>query len=221
MMSPVTSSLGSPDPPPAARTAVPGWRDARLWVGVAILAASVLLGARVLGQADRSVTVWAARVELPVGQPVDEADLVARRVRFLDEADEARYLRADRPLPEPRMLTRPVAAGELVPAAALGAAPSAGRLSVPISVPSLAVPPQVGPGSVVDVWVTIENDSGRAVSRPVLTEVVVLAAPAPGEGFGASDDRQLVLAVDEGQEEALGRALAATGDSAITIVGRE
>jgi hypothetical protein len=220
MMSPVTSSLGSAEVPVARRASTPGWRDPRLWVGVAIVAASVLLGARVLAQADRSVSVWAARAELPAGGLVSPEDLVARRVRFLDSGDAELYLRADQPLPDVRALIRPVAAGELVPVAALGEAAGSGLLTVPLSVPALAVPPDVGPGALVDVWVTTENDGGRRVSRPMLTEVVVLAAPAQRESFGVAGDRQLVLGVDDDQAEALGKTLAAVGTSSITVVGR-
>ena len=34
----VTSSLGNLDPAPAVRSRAPGWRDPRLWIGVAIVA---------------------------------------------------------------------------------------------------------------------------------------------------------------------------------------
>jgi hypothetical protein len=224
MMSPVTSTLGSTDPvqtpPQAARATAPGWRDPRLWIGVAIVAASVLLGARVLARADDSVVVWAASGDLAVGQEVQVEDLVGTRVRFLDDADRQRYLPTDETLPQAHTLTRPVAAGELVPRSALGDPAAAGLLSVPVSLPELAVPPDVGPGSVVDVWVTGENGHGKVVSRPLLNEVVVLAAPASGEGFAATGDRQLVLAVSPDDEEALGATLAAVGDAGLTVVGR-
>ena len=47
----VARNLGRPDavvPPPAVRASTPGWRDPRLWVGVAIVAVSVVGGARLL-----------------------------------------------------------------------------------------------------------------------------------------------------------------------------
>ena len=220
MMCTVTSTLGNTEPPQALRATAPGWRDPRLWIGVAIVAASVLVGARVLARADESVTVWTAAADLPVGHEVQESDLRATRVRFLDETDAARYLVVGRPLPEPSTLLRPVEAGELVPAAAVGDPGDDGLLSVPVSVPALSVPPDVAPGSLVDVWVTTESDAGRPVSRPLLTGVVVLAAPAATDGFGASGDRQLVLGVGADEEEALGRTLAAVGESGLTIVGR-
>lgn len=108
----------------------------------------------------------------------------------------------------------------MVPRAALGPASSSGLLTVPIGLTALSVPPGVHAGSRVDVWVTEENDAGRAVSRPVLRDVVVVAAPDTTDGFGATGDRQLVLGVPVDQEDALGRVLVA-GDSTLTVVGKD
>jgi Flp pilus assembly protein CpaB len=220
MMGRVTSTLGNSETPSALRATPPGWRDPRLWVGLALVAASVVVGARVLAQADEATLVWAAAADLPVGQQLAEGDLVATRVRFLDDTDAGRYLAADRPLPERRTLLRPVAAGELVPADALGDPGGESLLSVPVSVPRLSVPPDVGPGSLVDVWVTVETGAGKTVSRPLLSDVVVLAAPPVADGFGATGERQLVLGVSPADEDALGRTLAAAEESGLTIVGR-
>ncbi len=219
MMSAVTS-LGTTDAPPALRIATPGWRDPRLWIGLVILAASVLGGARLLNAADDLVPVWAASHELVQGDTVTHDDLVVRRVRFDDPADLDRYLLADDALPTETHLLQGVGAGELVPRSALGAAEDTGLLSVPISIPPLSVPPEIGPGSTVDVWVTSENEAGKKVAKPLLIGVVVIAAPPVASGFGNGGERQLVLGVDAAQEEALGKTLAAIGESAITVVSR-
>lgn len=218
---PVTTSLGISDPPQALRARRPGWRDPRLWIGVAILAASVLLGARVLAQADDLVAVWAVTEAHAEGDTLVEADLVAHRVRFAEAADEARYLVVDEPLPADLHLLRGLGAGELVPRAALGPAATSGLVTVPLGLPALAVPPAVRAGSHVDIWVTTDNDDGRPVARPLLRDVVVIAAPAATDGFGVTGDRQLVLGVTADQEESLGRVLAAVGDSTITVVGKD
>lgn len=220
MMSAVTSSLGAVEPPAAVRTRGPTWRDPRLWVGLVIVAASVLAGARLLERADDSVRVWVARSDLSAGAPLGAADLTTRQVRFSNEADQALYLLADEPLPEGLHLLRGLGAGELVARTATGAAEDPGLLTVPIALPALAVPPDVATGDRVDVWVTSESRSGAPVARPLLTDVVVLAAPPVGDAFGVSGDRQLVLGVADDQEDQLGRTLAAVGESAITVVGR-
>ena len=74
---------------------------------LALVAASVVVGARVLAQADEATVVWAAAADLPAGQQLAEEDLVATRVRFLDAADAQRYLAAGQPLPDPHTLLRP------------------------------------------------------------------------------------------------------------------
>ena len=68
-------------------------------VGVAVVAACTLLGARLLAGADDTVAVWAAGASLGEGQQVGTADLVARRVRFVDQRDADRYLPAAGALP--------------------------------------------------------------------------------------------------------------------------
>ncbi len=217
----IVTSLGTTAPRAATRASGPTWRDPRLWVGLLIVATSVLVGARMLARADESVSVWTARRDLVAGAPVGSADLVATQVRFLDVADEERYLSAAEPPPQDAVLTRDVAAGELLPRSALGAEQDSGLLTVPLALPALAVPPDVDAGARVDVWVQVETATGRVVSRPLLTDVVVVAAPVSADAFGVTGDRQLVLGVDESQTRQLGQTLAAVGEATITIVGRD
>ena len=114
MMTPVSRYLGNPGvqaPPVAVRATTPGWRDPRLWIGVAIVAVSVVAGARLLASADDTVAVWAVIDDMGAGDLVSESDLEVRRVRFADDADLARYFRADdqlpgRPAAEPRRRSR-------------------------------------------------------------------------------------------------------------------
>ena len=77
----------------------PGWRDPRLWVGVAIVAACVVAGARLLAAADDTVAVWAVSSDLGPGDQVTADDLVSERVRFADDADLDRYFTVDDELP--------------------------------------------------------------------------------------------------------------------------
>ena len=120
--------------PSAVRSRRPGWRDPRLWVGVALVAASVVLGARLLAAADDMVKVWSAGSDLGAGQRLQPDDLVAQRVRFDDARALEGYLGAADELPADAVLVRPVAAGELVPAAALGSAQDSGLVELPLSV---------------------------------------------------------------------------------------
>src|SRR3954469_10988533 len=148
--------------PTARRSSAPGWRDPRLWIGVAVVAASVLVGALVLGTSDDTVAVWAAPDSMGPGHALTADDLTVRRVGFADDADAALYLGADEQLPSGLRLLHGVAAGELLPRAALGAADDASLRQVPISVASDQVPRSIGAGDVVDVYLRPSSRSGCA-----------------------------------------------------------
>ena len=108
------------DVPAALRGHRPAWRDPRLWIGIVLVAASVVVGARVLAAADDTVQVWAAAGDLGAGQRVEADDLVAQRVRFADRDALAGYFTVDDELPADLELTRGVGKGELLPRAAVG-----------------------------------------------------------------------------------------------------
>lgn len=208
------------DAPQAQRATRPGWRDPRLWVGVALVTGSVVAGAGLLGGDDDTVEVWAARHGLAAGQKLTLAGLVPRQVAFVDDAASSAYLRVDDGLPDHATLARSVGAGELVPAGALGDPPD-GLLEVPLSAPEVAVPDSVAPGSVVDVWVTPDGSGDSDRAELVLRDVVVVAVPRAADSFGPTGDRQVVVAVDPDDASGIGLALAAARDDrvAITVQG--
>lgn len=213
MMSRVTKDLGISDAPAAARSVRPAWRDTRLWVGVALVAASITLGARVMAGADDLTRIWAVRGDLQAGATVQADDLVTVAVR-LDDAAAARYLSVAEPLPDDLHLVRAVGAGELLPAAALGA-PADGLMTVPLSVPSGALPPSLEAGAVVDVWV-FSGDRGEA-AVPVLDDVVIREVAPVDEMLGAGGERQVVVGVPTDARDGVGRVLAAARDGRVSI----
>jgi hypothetical protein len=213
------------DTPTARRASAPGWRDPRLWIGVAVVAASVLVGALVLGTSDDTVAVWAATDTMGPGHALTGDDLTVRRVGFADADDAALYLGADEQLPSGVRLVHGVAAGELLPRAAVGPADDESLREVPISVASDQVPGSVGAGDVVDVYLRPSTRSGctntRVCSgRPVLAGVTVLDAPPADEAFGAQGGRMLVLGVHDTDTHRFFRLLASTDDPSLTVVGR-
>ncbi|WP_224274345.1 SAF domain-containing protein [Nocardioides lacusdianchii] len=219
-------TTGGLDVPPATRATRPGWRDPRLWIGVALVTGSVVAGARILAGADDMTQVWSASTDLVAGQTVGADDLEATRVRFGDDLDRELYLAVGEELPAALTLTRPLAAGELVPAAALGEAADEDAVAVSIAVAAEHVPPDVVRGSRVDVWVigegTLGTGGGRrgAGAEPVLEDIVVLDAPVVADSFASATSRQLVLSVPVDEEESLGLVLAASGDDRVRVVGR-
>ena len=209
--------------PAAVRAARPGWRDPRLWVGVLIVAGSVVAGARVLAAADDSVSVWAAARDLGAGDTVTAADLVVRRVRFTSSTDLGRYVSADAAVPAGTLLVRGIGAGELLPRTALGAAGTQGLLQLPVAVAADQVPPSVSAGSMVDVYLVPAPGSDCASScdgRPVLSKVTVVAASTVDSGFAASGSRQLVLGVDASGAAAFYQAVAAGDGATVSVVRR-
>jgi hypothetical protein len=218
----------SADVVPAVRTSRPGWRDPRLWIGLLIVALSVVAGSRLLAAADDTVQVWAVAADAGPGAELGAGDLVARRVRFADADDLAAYYRVDDALPEGLRLVRGVGAGELLPRGAVGADDAlVDTVELPVAIESEQVPPTVGAGSVVDVYLVGRpaRDDDRAAGAdpgtPVLTEATVVDAPSSESGFGATPGRrQLVLAVPQDAAAAYFAAVADVESPVLTVVRR-
>jgi hypothetical protein len=215
------------DVPAALRGQRPAWRDPRLWIGIVLVAASVVVGARVLAAADDTVQVWAAARDLGAGQRVDADDLVAQRVRFADADALTGYFAVDDELPADLELTRSVAGGELLPRGAVGTPDETGLVEVPVAVEPELVPPSVAPGDVVDVYVVapISADAdGKSQEPPpegpALMGATVVDAPELTSSFGTSGKRQLVLAVPEADAPAFFALLARYDAPSLTMVRR-
>ena len=202
---------------PAERAKTPGWKDPRMWFGVALVALSVLIGARVLSAADQTTPVWALAVGKEAGEELTEADLVSRNVHFADEEDLASYLPADETVPPGTRMLRAVGPGELLPRASFGTSVATGVVEVPLEVASAQVPPAVEVGSVVDVWAVDENAADAGQLRPIFGEVVVIAAPRSADGFVDSGARQLVIGLPEQRAAEIGPALAASAAGTLVI----
>ena len=218
---PTTAVVGSP---PASRVTTSRWRDPRLAVGLAVVAACTLLGSRLLASADDTVGVWAARGPVVEGERLGADDLVRHQVRFEEQRDADRYLSAADPLPPDAVARHDVGAGELVPRAAVAGA-GASLTEVPLSLDSDAVPTTLRVGSSVDVWVT---PTGRlagprapgARARRVLDDVAVLAAPQAGSSLGPTATRQVIVGVPESGVGQLPADLAALGSGDVLLTVR-
>lgn len=206
-----------------------------MWVGVAIVAACVAIGARVVGSADETVGVWALRADAGSGAVLDRDDLEVRRVHFASDGDLADYLRADETIPEVLPLVRPVGAGELLPRAALAEQVATDVVQLPLAVDPAQVPPAVHSGSVVDVYV-LATGSGAVTARddpsldatavrpatPALHAVTVIAAPGLDATFGnGQTQRQLTLAVPEERAQSFFGLLGSVVDPTVTVVLRQ
>jgi hypothetical protein len=214
---------------PAQRVRRPGWRDPRLWIGVVLVAGSVVAGSRLLAAADDTVQVWTAASDLGAGERLSEDDLVAARVRFADEDTQSGYFAVDDELPAELELVQSVGAGELLPRTALGRPGDSGLVEVPIAVEPEQVPPSVAAGALVDVYVVAAPDPDAPAQDPpgpapqdgpALAGVTVVDAPALADSFGTSGRRQLVLAVPEAEVAPFFALLGGHDSAVLTVVRR-
>lgn len=209
----------------ALRVERSGWRDPRLWIGVLLIASSVVVGARLFTAADDAVALWAVDGSFAAGSALSKDDVVARNVRFADAADEDLYLSAAEPLPDGMVLSRSVGPGELVARAALEPADASERVQVPLEVDPNRVPGAVTTGSVVDVYVIDRGEASRSNRQaaeigPALAEVTVVAAPEFEETFAVSGFRQIVVAVDAAAAPEFEALLGSLADPVVRVLLR-
>ena len=145
------------------------WVDPRFAIGLALVLASVGGVFAIVSASDTSETVYSARAALVVGDVVDADDLVATSVRF--EGARSTYLTAADIPDEGLVITRSIAAGELVPASSVGSVEGLRQASVVITVDG-QLAGAVEPGATVDLWAAKELESG-VYGAPI---VVVSAA---------------------------------------------
>lgn len=214
----VPGAAGHPSPlvPAAQRAQRPGWRDPRILLGLALVAGCVLLGARIMASADDTVGAWSAREDLPAGAVLDRDDLELSQVRFADRQAQEQYV-GEGALPDGEVvLTRDVAAGELLPAAALGGSGEP-LVEVPLSIGRGDLPGTVRTGSVVDVWVAREE--GDRPARLLLDDVRVVGLPAAADSLAPEATRQLIVGVPEGTDT-LADVLGTVGHGRLVVTQR-
>ena len=187
-----------------------------MWVGVVLVLASVVVGARVFASADDTVAVWRLNHDANAGSVLTTADVHLTRVHFGDAADGRRYLSALGSLPTGARLTRDVGAGELLAASALTTSPADAPEQLPLGVAAAGIPAGIAAGDRVDVWAVPPADS--APHRPpveVLRRATVTAVGGVGlAGLGA--DRQVLVALPAGTD--IGGALAALNGASVVLV---
>ena len=125
------------------------WVDPRFVIGIGLVLASVVGVYLIVAATDNTVEVYAASATLTPGDQVAASDLTIQRVRLGDSA--SRYLTPDRVPAEGVVVTRSVAAGELVPVSAVGDAATLRVASVVVTVEG-ELAKSIEPGALVDIW---------------------------------------------------------------------
>jgi hypothetical protein len=182
--------------PRAVRLATPRWLDARLALGVLLVAVSVAAGARVFASADNLTAVYVAAHELAPGEHINAGDLAVGHVRLRGQS--GLYIAAAAAPPVGYVVTRYVGAHELVPVTALATASASGHsrlVTVPVQPGHLS--DALVRGDLVDVYLTGKSGAGQAVPQPtlVLASVPVEARSGGTRTFSASSAFSVVLAV--------------------------
>jgi len=185
--------------PSASRVRRVRWRDPRLWLGILLVAASVLLGARLLASSDDTVPVWAMESDGVAGMEVSAGQVRLVEVRFTDAADAERYLPADVAFPAEQRLVHDVGAGELLAADAVSA-DEAVAPQLPLGVAAAGLPSDLAPGDVVDVWAQTAEQT-RAGSRLLIAEASVVSVDG-AETAGVGGDRQVLVALPDATDVA-------------------
>ena len=148
------------------------WGDARFFLGVLLVAASVAGVWLVVTAARQTVPVYAAAHTLVPGQVIEPGDLEVVDVAL--GALAGAYLPAEHSTGA-LVATRTVEAGELVPAASVGEARSARTTNVVVR-SAVDVPASVGAGAVVEVWAApIREDGGYDEPRVLVADATVVS----------------------------------------------
>jgi len=190
------------------------WFDPRFAIGLLLVAASVAGVVGIVGAVDSSVQVYAAREALAPGDSIRSEDLVATGVR-LDGAAELYLVPGDLP-DDGLVVTRTVARGELVPAAAVGASSGVRLASVVIGVGG-ELAAAVGPGSTVDVWAAKQTGAGGFEPPVVVVSSASVVRLVEEEGF-VVDREQVSVEVLVPRSRVARLLEAIANDDAVSIV---
>lgn len=175
--------------PPRSRIRRPRAIDPRLVIGAVLVLLSVAGVVGVLAASDRAVAVYAAADDLTPGEPLRVDDLVVRRV-VLDGA-EPRYVRQGALPAAGAVVQRPLAAGELLPVAALGRADGVDAAAVVIQVTG-RLGSGVAPGRPVDLWAATPRDRAESGPPEVLAAGATVVRVLDDEGLVASGSERAV-----------------------------
>lgn|ERR671918_73961 len=167
------------DIPHAQRVARPTWINVRTVLGLLLFTLAFLAGLRVLQTADSTVAVWSAARDLAPHTTLGPADVELVNVGLSGDMLARYETGAD---PSGAVLTRPVRAGEMIPAGALSTTPSATAarsMTIPVT-PEHANGGQLQSGDRVDVVATFNAGDERAKSVMLLSGAEVLDVVTAG-----------------------------------------
>lgn len=184
-----------------ARLKRPSWKDPRLLVGVLLVLASVIGVISLVGSADKTTEVYAARDSIAVGEKLSEDNVVRAKVRLGDT--EEHYVTVESGLPEGLVAVQRIGKNQLVPRESLGRVDALDRKPVTVTIEE-SLPDQAVAGTRVDVWVALP-DARNGFSEPkLLLPGAEIAHVTPGStALGSSRNTVLMVLVADNQMPAL------------------
>lgn len=179
----------------ATRVGTARWLDVRVVLGVLLVLASVVIGARVFASADRYTSLYVAAHPLVPGEHLTASDVTVGRVRL--DGQGANYISAGSRPPVGYVVQRYVGAGEFLPVRAIAAASTtAPDRMVTLPVQPGHLPPGVGPGALIDLYVSPKTSAGGAAKPQLVGQNLAVQSRQGGTGeLSASSVDSLVVAV--------------------------
>lgn len=184
-----------------ARLKRPSWKDPRLLVGMLLVLASVAGVISLVGSADRTTEVYAARDSIAVGEKLTPDNVVRAKVR-LGETEE-QYVTVESGLPEGLVAVQRIGKNQLVPRESLGEVDALDRKPVAVTIGE-SLPPQAVAGTRVDVWVAMP-DARNGFSEPklLLPGAEIAQVTSESTTLGSSRNTVLMVLVADSQMPAL------------------
>jgi len=194
------------------------WFDPRFGVGIALVVASIAGVVLLVGSVDDTERVWAARGALSPGDVLDPDDLVVREVRLGATTD--RYLLEGGADADGLVVTRTIAAGELLPVAALGEADSV-RVAPMVIETSGRLPRSVTGGALVDLWSAAPAEDGGYGPPAVLVGSATVVRVLESDGLIVDESAVGVeILVPKARTALVLEAIAGEHSMAVVPVGR-
>ncbi|MFT4136030.1 SAF domain-containing protein [Microbacterium sp.] len=190
----------------------PFWSDLRFLLGIVLIVASVAGVWLVVSTARQTAPVLVATRTIVPGQQVSAGDLEVAEVA-LGGVGEAYAVPGT--LADDAVATRTIAAGELVPADAVGDAREAATTTV-VMRSATDVPASVRPGTVVEVWAAPPTERGEYDTPRVLVADATVVQVSRDDSMLGGGEVALELVIARADVAA---ALAASSDgSALSVV---
>ena len=170
-------------------------------VGMLLVLASVAGVISLVGSADRTTEVYAARDSIAVGEKLTPDNVVRAKVR-LGETEE-QYVTVESGLPEGLVAVQRIGKNQLVPRESLGEVDALDRKPVAVTIGE-SLPPQAVAGTRVDVWVAMP-DARNGFSEPklLLPGAEIAQVTSESTTLGSSRNTVLMVLVADSQMPAL------------------